>query len=640
MQLLHKQLFVFFILLLITCSGVSQSVNIEDLNLSRIEQGWETPKRGKNVSNKPITMAGKVYNTGLGTHATSVFKINLFKTAVRFQSVCGLDDMVAKLGGHSVVFEVIGDRKILWKSDTIRPGAAPVMCSADLKGIKVMTLRVTGYPGSWHTHVNWANASIQYEKIKPETWLPDTTQPIIVFAKTPARPVINGPSVLGVTPGKPILYKIPVSGKKPVTYEIEKLPAGLQLDKKTGILSGNIAVSGDYQLLLKANNDSGTDSKKFTIKVGTEIGLTPPLGWNSWNAWGAGVDRQKVMNAATSFINSELADYGWSYINIDDGWQGARDGYGVLQPNEKFGDIKSLADSIHLLGLKFGIYSSPGPQTCWHFPGSYRFEDIDAKTFADWGVDYLKYDWCSYAKMVPADYTVEQAIKPYAIMGEELQKQNRDIYYSLCQYGNRDVWKWAKSVHANSWRTTDDIYDSWASMYQIGFNQDKLAPYAEPGHINDPDMLVVGVVGWGNPRNSKLTPVEQMTHISLWTLLSAPMLLGCDVTKIDQFTKKLLTNSEVLSIHQDALVKSAKRIYKSEGLEIWKKQLSDGGTAIGIFNTDETDVVSYDIPWQLLQLPANKTVRNVWQQVNIGKSGQTLKGDLPYHSCLLLKVMP
>lgn len=619
----------------------AQSIRLEELDLSTVEQGWETPKKGKNVSNKSMVMNGKVYETGIGTHATSVFKINLFKSSLSFSAVCGLDDMVARLGGHAVVFEVIGDRKTLWKSDTIHPGDAPVVCKVKLNGLQVITLKVTGVPGSWHTHVNWADAVIEFKGTTPVSWKPTASKSSVTFPAQSKKPCINTPTRYGAKPGSPFLYKVPVSGVKPIQYSVDQLPEGLVVNNETGIITGTVTRRGVYDVLIRASNEAGTTTKRFKIIIGDEIGLTPPLGWNSWNAWGVSIDREKVKQAAEAFVNSGLIEYGWSYINVDDGWQSEkRDGRGVLQPNEKFGDMKSLVDSIHSLGLKFGLYSSPGPLTCWRFPGSYRFEDIDAQTYGAWGIDYLKYDWCSYKNILPPRFSKAEAIKPYAVMGEELLKQPRDIYYSLCQYGMHDVWSWGKSVHANSWRTTEDIYDSWASVSQIGFSHDRISTYPEPGHINDPDMLVIGVVGWGKPRNTRLSEAEQLSHITLWSMLSAPMLVGCDLSQLDAFTKNLLTNTEVLAIHQDALVKSASRIYKKDGLEIWKKPLEDGGTAIALFNVDETEALTFSIPADLLQVQTGKQIRNVWQQTDIGTTAKPLKGMLDYHSCLLVKIMP
>jgi len=287
------------------------------------------------------------------------------------------------------------------------------------------------------------------------------------------------------------------------------------------------------------------------VKSGDLIALTPPLGWNSWNAWGLSVDDEKVRAAADAFVDNGLADHGWTFINIDDGWEAPeRLPDGSITGNEKFPDFKNLSDYVHSKGLKLGIYSGPGPMTCGGYLASYQHEYQDAATWAKWGIDYIKYDWCSY-RNIAKDNSLEELQKPYILMRKALDAVNRDIVYSLCQYGMGDVWKWGADVGGNLWRTTGDIRDTWASMSGIGFRQDKMSPFASPGHWNNPDMLVVGWVGWGpNLHPTRLTPDEQYTHISLWALLSAPLLIGCDLTRLDDFTLNLLTNDEVLG--QDA----------------------------------------------------------------------------------------
>ncbi len=251
---------------------------------------------------------------------------------------------------------------------------------------------------------------------------------------------------------------------------------------------------------------------------------------------------KKRLKPLPSFVNEGLRDHGWTYINIDDGWnmhkdaEPKRDSLGRILPNEKFPDMKALGDAIHSLGLKMGIYSSPGPYTCGQYTGSYQFEQKDAHSYASWGVDYLKYDWCSYDQ-IARDTSLAERQKPYLVMKEALNQVNRDIVYSLCQYGMSKVWRWGAEVGGNLWRTTGDITDTWESLKEIGFSQIENQPFAGPGHWNDPDMLVVGWVGWGpNLHPTKLTPDEQYTHISLWCLLSAPLLLGCDLQQLDPFT--------------------------------------------------------------------------------------------------------
>ena len=282
-----------------------------------------------------------------------------------------------------------------------------------------------------------------------------------------------------------------------------------------------------------------------------------------------------------------------------------------------------------------GIYSSPGPYPCDHHEGSYGYEKLDAETYAAWGVDYLKYDWCGYDQIFAREgiYSRKAFIKPYELMRKYLRAQPRDIVYSLCQYGMDNVWEWGADVDGNCWRTTGDIVDTWESMKEIGFNQDKLYPYAGPGRWNDPDMLIVGMVGWSNNlRPTRLTVDEQYTHITLWSLLSAPFLLGCDVSRIGPFTLSLLTNSEVIDVNQDALGRQAQRVYDQDDIQIWVKELENGAKAVGIFNLSEEDC-TFDIPFAKLGLTGFKTVRDLWRQVDVKMKSEKLEVFLPTHGC-------
>jgi len=461
--------------------------------------------------------------------------------------------------------------------------------------------------------------------------------PYVLTPAPGATPRINGPEIYGVRPGAPFLYKIPATGEKPAAYSATGLPSTLSLDKATGIITGSIAKKGSYPVQLTVKNRTGTATRRFTIVCGDKIGLTPALGWNSWNCWGLSVSDEKV-KASAAAMAEKLADHGWSYINIDDGWEEKRDDKGEILANNKFPDMKKLCDHVHSLGLKIGIYSSPGPRTCGGYLGSYQHEDQDAATYARWGIDYLKYDWCSYGEIAPKAPSLDEMKKPYVTMRQALDKAGRDVLYSLCQYGMGDVWKWGGEIGANSWRTTGDITDTWGSMAGIGFNQDKAAPYTAPGNFNDPDMLVVGRVGWGpSLHNARLTPDEQYTHISLWSLLSSPLLIGCDMSRLDNFTLGLLTNDEVLAVDQDALARPAKKAWDKDNIQVWVKELKDGSKAVGIFNRGEQPAKP-TIPYSSLGLPAQLKVRDLWRQRDLTSAGNAFSPRIPAHGVVLLKV--
>lgn len=486
-------------------------------------------------------------------------------------------------------------------------------------------------------------------------------------------PRINGPSVFGVRPGSPFLYTIPATGKRPMVFAAEGLPEGLQLERTTGTIAGSLAQAGEHVVTLRAGNALGKAGKKFRIVVGDKIALTPPMGWSSWNCWGGAVSQEKVLSSARAMVAKGLRDHGWTYINIDDGWQALRGGeLNSIQPNSKFPDMKALGQEIHAMGLKFGIYSTPwrgtyeghiggtsdnedgtydwaktgdhnefyrfgkDPKTqaqkkTTHWAiGRHSFAGQDAKQWAAWGVDYLKYDW------FPNDVAhVEE-------MSVALRKSGRDMVYSL---SNTAIYDDAATYArlSTAWRTTGDIRDTWESVIHIGFNQDRWAGFTGPGHWSDPDMLVVGQVGWGpNLHPTKLTPDEQYSHISLWCLLSAPLLIGCDIAQMDDFTLGLLTNDEVLAIDQDPLGKQATQILNQGDKVVYAKLLEDGSRALGLFNrgsTETTIAVTWN-PWGDLPMAGRSKlqVRDLWRQKDLGTFQGKFEAKVAPHGVVLVRL--
>ncbi len=441
--------------------------------------------------------------------------------------------------------------------------------------------------------------------------------PYILTPATPKEPRINGARVFGVRPHAPFLFKVPATGEPPLKYSAADLPEGLKINPDNGVITGTLGRKGEYIVNLRAENGLGSSERELRIVVGELISLTPPLGWNSWNCWGLSVSDKKVRESASQMVSSGLIDHGWTYINIDDGWEDKHDKEGKILTNAKFPNMWGLCDYVHSLGLKIGIYSSPGPKTCGGYEGSYTFEEKDAQTYANWGFDYLKYDWCSYWNIAPNPST-EQLKKPYHEMRRALRRTGRDIHYSLCQYGMGEVWKWGGEVDGNSWRTTGDIEDTWESLSTIGFSQNRCSPYSGPGRWNDPDMLVVGWVGWGPSLHyTRLTPDEQYTHMSLWSLLASPLLIGCDLSQMDPFTLSLLTNDEVIAVNQDPLGLQAIQVKSTDAYEIWMRDLEDGTKALGLFNKSEKPLY---IPVSLTDLlPEGKyEIRDLWRQTDLG----------------------
>lgn len=489
--------------------------------------------------------------------------------------------------------------------------------------------------------------------------------PEIRTPAAPATPRINGAAIFGVRPSHPFIYQIPATGRRPMTFSADGLPDGLAVDSRTGRISGMLKSPGEHTVTLKAANALGTSEKPFKIVVGETIALTPPMGWNCWNCWGPAIDADKILRTAHAMVSSGLINHGWMYINIDDAWQGQRGGkFNAIQGNEKFPDMKELCDTIHTLGLKIGIYSSPwvttyagyvggssdNPEGTWtndmkgrdfRRDGRHVFAENDARQWAAWGIDYLKYDWnprsAPQVDFAPFDKQIRD-------MAEALRNSGRDIIYS---YSNSmQIGEIGKVGHMlNCWRTSGDIRDNWNSMSSKGFGLDRWAQFQSPGHWNDPDMMVVGyTAGWGgrDPKPSGLTPDEQYTHVTLWCIVASPLLLGCDLERLDDFTLNLLTNDEVLAVSQDALGRQGITVSREgtdDVLRVYVKELADDSKAVGLFNlSDEAATVT--ARWSDLKIMGRQTVRDLWRQKNLGLFETQFTMTVAPHGAELISVRP
>jgi len=650
----------------------AQTVWLDQLDLSSATQGYGVPKPNKSVDGKPLTIAGITYERGFGTHATSLLTILTEGKAKSFTAKVGIDDEV-KGQKPAVEFIVYGDGKQLWSSKIMYSGDPAKLCNIQLNGIKKVELVVTdGGNGEYYDHADWVDACFETIGVSIlKTYNPISNVPYILTPEPAAMPKLTGAKVFGVRPGSPFLHLVTATGDRPMKFSASHLPAGLKIDANTGMITGMLAQPGTYLTIIKAKNSKGIAERNFKIVCGDRIALTPPMGWNSWNCFAQEVSADKIKRAANAMVKTGLINHGWTYINIDDFWENnrsskdsslrgkLRDEAGNIMPNSRFTDMKSLADYVHGLGLKIGLYSSPGPWTCGGCAGSYSYEKQDAASYAGWGFDYLKYDWCSYGNVIDGlpgndPYRVSSlsykggdqlstAIKPFKLMGDYLRQQPRDIVFSVCQYGMSDVWTWGDFVNGNCWRTSNDITDTWTSVKNIALAQDRSAPYAQPGNWNDPDMLVVGQVGWGTPHPSKLKPDEQYLHISLWSLFAAPLLIGCDMDKLDAFTLNLLTNDEVIEINQDPLGKQGTCLQVIGDLRIYVKDLEDGSKAVGFcnFGLDRVELSYQD--FKKLGLEGRFAVRDVWRQKlvqNIETLNPKLAIKVPAHGVLLYKFSP
>lgn len=485
-------------------------------------------------------------------------------------------------------------------------------------------------------------------------------QPVSLTPAHGPEPKINGPKIFGVRPGHPIVFTIPASGKKPMSFSAGNLPAGVKVDAGNGRITGSIQKPGEYIISLQVKNEVGSSKRILKIVVGEDIALTPPMGWNHYNIYGTRITQADVLAQAKAMASSGLIDHGWSYMNIDDGWQGERGGpLHAIQPDtSRFRNMKQLSDEIHALGLKFGIYSTPWVESYGHrvggtamnpegkfertkeqiprnkkqLPyaiGTYSFVDADVKQWALWDVDYMKYDWN------PAELPETKT------MYDALRNSGRDVVYSL---SNSIPFATIAELSAvsNAWRTGGDIKDNWKSLKSRIPTQDKWAPFARPGHWNDPDMMIVGVVGWNAKDKwpSKLTPDEQYTHMSAWCLMSVPLLLGCDMTKLDDFTLGLLTNDEVIAINQDPLGKQATVVSKEGDLVVMAKDIEEGCKAAGLFNLADSGTQQLSLKWADLGIKGKYMVRDLWRQKDLGVFEGEFKTTVAEHGVVMVKLIP
>jgi alpha-galactosidase len=489
-------------------------------------------------------------------------------------------------------------------------------------------------------------------------------EPAILTPKPPAKPRFNGVRVFGVRPKRPILLRLAVTGQRPIKFAAEGLPQGAIFDAATGRITGSVEAPGTYRVKLRADNAAGRAVSEVRLVVGEEIALTPVMGCNTWGGWGPSVAEKHIRAAADATVRLGLADHGYSYINIDDGWQGQRGGaYRAIQPNEKFGDMRALCDYIHSLGLKAGIYSTPWITSYAGFVGGssdnqdgawqrgnaprggtdrfgrHCFAEQDARQWDQWGFDYCKYDW----KI--------QRVEDARRMGDALRACGRDIVYELSNDAPFDKAE-AFAAIGNMCRTTGDIVDVWdrsqlddaKRRWALGVRDiwnlhKRWQAFNRPGHWNMPCPLRVGVLGGWDLKPlqpTRLTPDEQYSHISLWCLWSAPLIIGCPIERLDGFTLSLLTNDEVLALDQDPLGKQARQI-EVEGGEVLIKELEGGDLGVGLFNPGPKES-RVAVRWSDLGVRGRQRVRDLWRQKDLGVRRDSFSADVASHGVMLTRL--
>ena len=645
---------VFVALLAGSAASAAEPVRLSSLDLSKMRQGWGKPQVNRSIREKPLAIGGKRFEHGVGTHANSVVWIDLAGGSEKFLASAGVDDAAG--GPGSVTFKIVGDGRKLWESGVMKPGQPAKAVDLDLKGVQCLLLLVSDAgDGVSFDHADWAEARFIVVGAKPKTISRPPEEAAILTPKPGPGPRINGPTVYGCRPGNPFLYRIPTQGERPIGFSAENLPEGLKLDGKTGIIAGAVSRRGTSLVTLKAANAHGTAERKLKIVCGDLLSLTPSMGWNHWYAHYDRVTDKMMRQAADVMVASGMADVGYQYVNIDDCWMNAprqrdpmrvgplRDKDGNILPNKHFPDMKALTDYIHAKGLKAGTYTSPGPFTCAGFAGAYQHEARDAKQFADWGFDFLKYDWCSYGNVVKGDKSLEAMKKPYRLMGDLLKKQDRDILFNLCQYGMGTVWEWGAEVGGHSWRTAGDLGYELDRVFEVALKNAEHRKFSRPGSWNDPDYIQIGSIGdarsGGEPKPCPLTPNEQYSFMSLWCLMASPLFYSGDMSRLDEFTLGVLCNPEVIEVDQDPLGQCARVVPLGEETLAMVKDMEDGSKAVGLFNRGEMEA-PVTAKWSELGIEGTWRVRDLWRQKDLGEMSGEIQVKVGRHGGALFRLSP
>ena len=672
--------------------GAEEAKFVDTFDLSGATCGLgKRPLPLKSVDGHELTVSSNVYARGFGTRPESAVLFRANGKVEAFDALVAIDDDAKKAGSGksygkpTAQFRVWADGKIAWNSGDVKLGQKPVEAHVVLSGAKEIVLETTG-GSEWTSfdaaNADWLDARFTCAEGATLECVNDPSLVVQLGILTPAEkpePRINGADIWGVRPGHPVIFRVATSGERPIKFSAKGLPEGVALDEK-GVLRGTApSKAGDYDIEVTAENAKGKATRTIRLAVGDTIALTPPMGWNSWNTLCYRLTQEKAMAAAKAMDESGLADHGWAYVNLDDWWEmnntgcprvemrkkdmggredvigPARDENGRINPNRSFPDMKGMTDYIHSLGLKAGLYSSPGTLTCGQCEGSYKHEMEDATSWAEWGFDYVKYDWCSYGSVFKeetknltngvADVEAkrrEAYAKPYRIMNECLRMQNRDILFSFCQYGMGDAQLWARETGANCWRSWGDLKDAWHWMELAveGRCGGEYWKWNGPGCWADPDMMIVGQqLSFGFDHPTFLTPNEQYTHVSIWAMVGSPLLIGCDLTTMDAFTKNLLMNDEVIAVSQDRLGKTAKRIRHSDAESVWVRPLVNNFTAVALVNRYPF-AREIKVTFEELGQSGECWVKDLWTQKCEGKHSGFYVATVPAHATKLFKMRP
>jgi len=612
------------------------AVPLELMDLSNVTTGWRDVGVNESCEGNPLRVGRRTWAKGLGVHAPSKAVFDLEGHAVRFEATVGVDD--ESFG--TVTFRVLGDGRELWSSGRVSAGdkVRTRDVKVDLAGGQSLTLEVTDFDGNRDgDHADWLDARVVFRDGAFGSDDPRRTRQL--GALTPpasAAPRINGTSVMGVRPGRPVLWRVPVTGEAPVACTVSGLPEGLSFDPATRVISGRVPQRGEHALAVTAANAKGKAVRTLTLKVGDAVGLTPSLGWCACGL-GEAATADKVKSVAEALVRSGVADHGWCYVSVADLWQDkARAADGTIRSNARFADMKGLADFLHARGLRLGLGSASAQQTARGGAGSWLHEEQDARTFAAWGCDAVSYRWTDPGRELGGSGLSRQML-PFLLMGRAVASCGRDMIFADCQDGANRVATWGRCVDATSWRVTAPVRESWRQMMGAVNQQRRLWHFSEPGRVNDAGPLFVGCRPLTNA--PVLTPNELYTQVSLWTLLASPMTLVCDVENLDPLSLSLLTNDEVLEIAQDPLCAAGARVASKDRADVWVRPLSDGAFALGLVNRDMKDSeVAADLA--ALGFEGSWMVRDCWRQTDEGVVTGRYAKSVPGHATHLARLTP
>ncbi len=627
-----------------------------DMDVSKTICGWgDGNVANKTWANRPITLRDTVYTSGVGTHATSQIIVKL-NGATRFCCRVGVDDEVREAASENAQ-EGVANYKVILRGENnftqvVQEGtitaldATSVLIDVDTNGWKYLILEADAGEKTWSDHVDWANAYFEY-------FAKAATAPYIVSAEEIASK-LNCATTVFSQPGVRFMHKIKASSAE-ATLSAENLPAGLSWNAERKLVEGTIAEEGVYTYDIVITQDGESSTEPVSLTVSSDLQQPVPfMGWLSWNVYKGDINESKIKATADAMVRHNLNDLGYRYLCIDDNWHASARETGTNKPQystTKFpSGLKSLTDYAHDLGLKIGIYSDAAEQTCNQEFGSFGYEEIDAKQYAEWGFDLLKYDYC-YA---PSD--METARNRYKIMGEALKNSGRNILFYMCEWGVRDPWKWASETGATCWRATYDSRDTWDAG---GYDGSKcgaiqaidimkhIPAYAGVNRFNDADMMCVGLYGKGGPSSEfgsylGMSLTEYKSQFAMWCMFASPLTISFDITgEIPQQDLDIITNEELIAINQDRMGQQADLIVSNSNYEIYSKDLENGDIAVAVLNRSAStrDVT---IDFSLLPLESGKKykLRDLWAHEDVGEHQDEYTVTAASHETRVFRVSP